>query len=365
MLLVDAHLDLGMNALKWDRDLTQEVTTIRAQEAGVPGKGRALGTVSLPELRRGRVAFCVATTVARSTGTPAPGVDFRSPAQAHAMAQGHLAYYRALERLGLARVVTEHTALAELREAWTVWEQQGAASDAPPIGFVLSMESADPVLSPGDLGEWHALGVRLIGPAHYGPGRYAGGTGVETGLTDLGRDLLREMESLDIGLDVTHLSDRAFWEALEVFAGPVIASHNNCRSLVPHQRQLDDAQLRALIERDGVVGGALDTWMLEPGWVKGQSNNRGILLDRVCEHIDHVCQLAGDARHAGIGSDLDGGFGREQSPIDLDTVADLQRLAGNLGARGYSETDVAAILHGNWLRTFERVLAGREAPVAG
>lgn len=364
MLLVDAHLDLGMNALNWDRDLTQEVTTIRAQEAGTPGKGRAQGTVSLPELRRARVAFCVATTVARSTGTPAAGVDFRSPAQAHAMAQGHLAYYRALERLGLARVVTERSTLADLTEAWTGWEQDGTASEAPPIGFLLSMESADPILSPGDLGEWHTLGVRLIGPAHYGPGRYAGGTGVESGLTDLGRGLLPEMESLDIGLDVTHLSDRAFWEALDLFAGPVIASHNNCRSLVPHQRQLDDAQLRALIERDAVIGSALDTWMLEPGWVKGQSSNRDVLLDRVGEHIDHVCQLAGDARHAGVGSDLDGGFGREQSPADLDTVADLQRLAGNLASRGYSETDVAAILHGNWLGIFDRVLAGRTAAVA-
>lgn len=360
MLLVDAHLDLGMNALRWDRDLTQEVVTIRAQEHGVPGPGRTQGTVSLPELRRGRVAFCVATTVARSTGTPVPGIDFRSAAQAHAMAHGHLAYYRALERLGLARVVTERPALAELRSAWEGWERDGAGSEPPPIGFVLSMESADPVLSPGDLGEWHRLGVRLIGPAHYGPGRYAGGTGVESGLTDLGRGLLREMESLGIGLDVTHLSDRAFWEALDAFAGPVIASHNNCRSLVPHQRQFDDGQLRALIERDAVVGAALDDWMLQPGWMRGQSSNREILLDRVCDHIDHVCGLAGDARHAGIGSDLDGGFGREQSPGDLDTIADLQRLAGGLRTRGYSDADVASILHGNWLRVFDRVLTGPE-----
>lgn len=360
MLLVDAHLDLGMNALKWDRDLTQEVTTIRAQEAGVPGPGRAQGTVSLPELRRGRVAFCVATSVARSTGTPVAGVDFRSPAQAHAMAQGQFAYYRALERLGLVQVITKRQAVADLTEAWSGWERDGAASEPPPIGLVLSMESADPVLSPGDLGEWYRLGVRLIGPAHYGPGRYAGGTGVESGLTDLGPGLLREMESLGIGLDVTHLSDRAFWEALDMFSGPVIASHNNCRSLVPHQRQFDDAQLRALIERDAVIGSALDTWMLQPGWVKGQSSNRDVLLDRVCEHIDHVCGLAGDPRHAGIGSDLDGGFGRDQSPADLDTVADLQRLAGGLRTRGYSDGDVSDIFHGNWLRVFDRVLAGQD-----
>lgn len=365
MLLVDAHLDLGWNAIGWDRDLTQEVTTIRTQEAGTPGKGRALGTVSLPDLRRGRVALCVATSVARSTGTPVAGVDFRSAAQAHGSAQGQFAYYHALENLGLARVITQGEALSDLIAAWTGWERDGATAEAPPIGFVLSMESADPVLSPAHLGDWHRLGVRLIGPAHYGPGRYAGGTGVETGLTALGRDLLREMESLGIGLDVTHLSDRAFWEALDLFSGPVIASHNNCRSLVAHQRQLDDAQLRALIERDAVIGSALDAWMLQPGWVRGQSSSRDLPLERICDHIDHVCRLAGDTRHAAIGTDLDGGFGREQSPGDLDTVADLQRLDGYLRARGYSETDVASILHGNWLRSFERVLAGRTAAVAG
>ncbi len=365
MLLVDAHLDLGWNALGWDRDLTQEVATIRTQEAGTAGKGRALGTVSLPELRRGRVALCVATTVARSTGTPVAGVDYRSAAQAHGSAQGQLEYYRALEKLGLVRVITQPQALSDLITAWNGWEQGGATSEPPLIGFVLSMESADPVLSPGDLGEWHSVGVRLIGPAHFGPGRYAGGTGVETGLTAMGRELLGEMDALGIGLDVTHLSDRAFWEALDLFAGAVIASHNNCRALVSHQRQLDDDQLRALIERDAVVGSALDAWMLQPGWVRGHSSNRELGLERICDHIDHVCQLAGDSRHAAIGTDLDGGFGREQSPADLDTVGDVQRVDGFLRARGYSETDVAAILHGNWLRVFDRVLAGRTASVAG
>lgn len=356
MLLVDAHLDLGMNALAWDRDLMLEVATIRAQEIGVPGKGRTLGTVSLPEMRRGRVAFCVTTTVARSTGKPVAGIDFRSAAQAHGSAQGQVAYYRALETLGQARVITEPGVLAELVSAWTDWDRGDGEGDAPPLGFVLSMESADPVLSPDDLEEWYKLGIRLIGPAHFGPGRYAGGTGVEDGLTELGRGLLREMERVGIALDVTHLSDHAFWEALDLYGGPVIASHNNCRTLVHHQRQLDDAQLKALIERDAVIGGALDIWMLEPGWQQGQSTNRDVLLERVCDHIDHISQLAGDARHSGMGTDLDGGFGREEAPEDLDTIADLQKLDALLHARGYSDADVAAILHGNWLRTFERIL---------
>jgi len=155
---------------------------------------------------------------------------------------------------------------------------------------------------------------------------------------------------LGVILDLTHFSDQAFWQALDQYQGPVLASHNNCRALVPHQRQFSDQQLREIFQRDGVIGGALDTWMLLPGWVDGQSTNAEITLADVVDHIDHICQLSGNSRYAAIGSDLDGGFGREQSPCDLDTIADLQKLTGLLLDRGYKEVDVAAILHGNWLR---------------
>jgi membrane dipeptidase len=130
----------------------------------------------------------------------------------------------------------------------------------------------------------------------------------------------------------------------------VLASHNNCRALVPHQRQFSDAQLRAIFERDGVIGAAFDAWMMQLGWVSGQSTNEGVTLNTVVDHMDHVCQLAGNSRHAGIGTDLDGGYGREQSPCDLDTIADLQKLAGLLADRGYNDEDIGAIMHGNWLR---------------
>ena len=153
-------------------------------------------------------------------------------------------------------------------------------------------------------------------------------------------------------LDLTHLADQAFWEALECFEGAVLASHNNCRALVPGDRQYSDEQLRAIVERGGVVGAALDAWMLHPGWIKGETPNAVVGLDAVADHIDHVCQVAGNAWHAGIGSDLDGGYGTEQCPHDLDTIADLQKIAGLLRARGYAETDVEAIMHGNWIRFF-------------
>lgn len=352
MLIIDGHLDLAWNALQWNRDLLQSVYTIRTQEIETPGKGRAQGTVAFPELRQGRVALCFATLLARSTGTPVEGVDYRSHAQAYGIARGQLAYYQALASQGTIRIITNVARLDNHIAEWQAWDADADAdvNNTPPLGFVVSMESADPILNPGQLQAWWHAGLRIVGPAHYGPGRYAGGTGTELGLTTLGTALLGEMERLGVILDLTHLSDQAFWQALDQYTGAVLASHNNCRALVPHQRQFSDEQLQAIIARDGVIGQAFDAWMLRPGWVKGESTNENVLIANVIDHIDHVCQLAGNSRHAAIGSDLDGGFGREQSPRDLDTIADLQRLPEMLTDRGYSDDDIAAILHGNWLR---------------
>lgn len=350
MLVIDAHLDLSLNALQWNRDLRQSVYTIRANEAGVPGKGRAKNTVALPEMRRGRVALCFATLLARSTGHKVAHMDYESQAQAYGMAQGQLAYYRGLELDGQARIIESAESLRAHIAEWQDWEEAGADQTAPPpLGFVISMEGADPIREPDQLAAWWEAGLRLLGPTHYGPGRYAGGTGTELGLTGLGAPMLREMMRLGMALDMTHLSDQAFWEAANLYEGPLLASHNNCRALVPHQRQFSDEQLAFIIERDGVIGAAFDVWMLLPGFVRGESN-QAVVIDTVIDHIDHICQLAGNSKHAAIGSDLDGGFGREQSPSDLDTIADFQRLPGKLAARGYTADDIANILHGNWLR---------------
>ena len=350
MLVIDAHLDLSWNALQWNRDLLESVNTIRVKEGRMAGKGRAQNTVALPEMRRGRVAVSFATMLARSTGQSAPHIDFGSQAQAFGIAQGQLAYYRALEADGHARVLADGPSLRRHVDEWERWEDSGAdPADRPPLGFVISMEGADPIRDPAQLEAWWNAGLRLLGPTHYGPGRYAGGTGTELGLTALGKPLLQEMGRLGMPLDLSHLSDEAFWEAVSIYDGLVLASHNNCRALVPHQRQFSDEQLKRIIERDGVIGAAFDIWMLQPGFVRGDSNET-VFINDVVDHIDHVCQLAGNSRHAAIGTDLDGGFGREQSPCDLDTIADLQRLPGKLAGRGYAEADIKNIMHGNWLR---------------
>ena len=342
MLIIDAHLDLSWNTLQWNRDLLQSVYTIRTQEQAQVGKGRGQNTVALPEMRKGKVFLSFVTMLARSTGRPVDYIDYCSTAQAYAVAQGQLAYYRALEQQGHARIIDNK---ASLESHLSEWQESDAT---PPLGFVLSMEGADPILEPEQLEFWYRQGLRLLGPTHYGSGRYAGGTATEVGLTDLGKPLLKEMSRLGVLLDMTHFSDQSFWEALEHYEGPVLASHNNARVLVPHQRQFSDEQLKAIFARDGVVGVALDSWMLKFPW--SVEINHQVTLGNVCDHIAYMCELAGNTRHVALGTDLDGGFGKEQSPSDLDTIADLQKLAKKLQERGFGQEDIASIMHGNWLR---------------
>lgn len=364
MLIFDAHLDLAWNALDWNRDLRLPVSEIRQRERdlGIPGKGRGENTVSFPELRRGGVGLFVATLLARQAqaNVLAAVQRYQHMEAAYAATHGQMTYYRLLEQQGVLRWIKDAPSLDAHVRAWN------ANADAEPLGFILSMEGADPVLSPDQVGEWYRAGLRIIGPAHYGVSPYAHGTGTEGGLFARGPALLKEMERVGMILDVTHLSDQCFDEALEIYGGPVLASHHNCRALVPDQRQLTDDQIKRLIKRGAVIGTALDAWMLYPGWIRGKTRpeEAGVTLETMVDHMDRVCQLAGNTHHAAIGTDLDGGFGREQSPHDLDTIADLRRLPELLRRRGYDDESIAAILHGNWLRFFRQALPQRSEPAA-
>lgn len=348
MLIFDAHLDLAWNALQWNRNLLDSVATIRTKELGMTGPGRSQGTVALPEMRQGRIAVSIVTLLARATGQRVEHLDYDSSHQAYASAQGQLAYYRALEADGYCRILTNATDLARHLQTWENWEATSADNtQPPPLGFIISMEGADPIAQPEQLEQWWDAGLRLLGPTHYGLGRYAGGTGSQIGLTRLGIPLLHEMERVGVLLDLTHFSDEAFWQALDHYSGHVLASHNNCRALVPHQRQFSDAQLKSIIERNGMIGVAFDIWMLQADFVRGQTN-QDVAIEAVVNHIDHICQLAGNCQNVGLGSDLDGGFGREQSPYDLDTIADLQCIPELLRQRNYKNDEIIAIMYGNW-----------------
>lgn len=359
-LLFDGHLDLSWNAMSWNRDVTRDLDGLNRDEAGMtdhPARGRA--TTTLPEMRAAGIAVCQATLLARAKpevrrpeGHSRHSLDFANQEIASATARGQLAYYDLLERRGLLRMI--RTA-SDLDEHWNGWTA-AAVGDAPPIGYILAMEGADPIVDPSQAVEWWNLGLRSVNLAHYGKSRYAVGTGEDGPLTPEGVQLLKEFDNLGMILDATHLSDTSFFQALEIYQGPVLASHNNCRALVPDGRQFSDEQIRLLIDRDAVIGAALDAWMLVPGWVRGQTQREVVQLEALCDHIDHVCQLAGDSRHAAIGSDLDGGFGTEQTPVGMDRISDLQDLARLLDRRGYSESAIDDVFHGNWLRFFRKNL---------
>lgn len=352
-LIFDGHLDLSMNALEWNRDLRWTIDDIRRSEEGMKDKpDRAKGTVSFPSMREGRVGLCVATQIARyvKPGSKIPG--WKSPEQAWAQTQGQLAWYKTMEDAGEMVMITTKDDLEKHMQLW-----QNPPENAP-IGYVLSLEGADSIITMNHLEVAFNNGLRAIGPAHYGPGTYAHGTDSTGGIGIKGWQLLKEMDELGMILDATHLCDESFREALDTFHGPVWASHNNCRVFVPHNRQFADEQIIELAERGAVIGVALDAWMMVPGWQRGISNPRemGVSLNIMINNIDHICQLTGNSLHAGIGSDLDGAFGTEQCPYDLNTISDLQKISGMLAEKGYNDSDIQNILSENWVRFLRKNL---------
>jgi membrane dipeptidase len=290
-----------------------------------------------------------------------------SPQTCYAMAHAHLAYYRAMERAGYLKMLKTKS---DLRSHWDRYTQSEQAleavgvtsaskskiEDRVPLGFILTMEGADPVLTPDTIYEFHEAGLRALGLTHYGTNRYGGGTRSEVGLSLDAIELLKHCEQLGITIDVTHLSDVAFWQVIERFGGKIHASHQNARAVCDWQRQFSDDQIKAVIDRGGVLGVALDIIMMQNGYVRGLSKNEATLevaVDQIC----HVRDLAnGSVAHVGIGTDLDGGYGYEQTPADLNKYRDVQKLVSMLLARGFSEQQVQSVFYGNWLRFFDEAL---------
>ena len=342
--IIDIHLDLSMNAIEWNRDLTQSVLQINAQEKDLidkPDRGKA--TVSLQAMREGNIGFCVATQIARyvKSNNPLPG--WNSPTQAWAQTQGQLAWYRAMEKAGEMIQIIDKKGLQNHLDLWSSSEPN------KPIGYLLNLEGADSIVTLDHLHRAYKQGLRAIGPAHYGPGTYAHGTNSEGGLGTKGKELLNEIEKLNMILDVTHLCDQSFWEAIDHYNGKMWASHSNCRSLVPNQRQFSNLQIKELIARKAIIGMAFDAWMMIPKWQKGISDPKksGLVIETIIDHIDHICQLSGNSNHIALGTDLDGGFGKEQCPYDLETISDLQKMDVLLKKRGYSENNIQKILNQN------------------
>ena len=360
-LIIDSHQDIAWNMLTFGRDYTRPVAETRRLEAGtiVPDiNGDA--TVGWPEYQRGNVAVIFATLFA----TPAKKKEaydtlwYADPEKAHRLYMDQVTVYR--------RLVDSHpdkfrfiTTTKELDSVIDHWSRPTLNGEGHPVGLVYLMEGADGIRSPKELSEWYDLGLRMIGLAWAGT-RYCGGTGEPGPLTPEGRELIAAMADYNFILDLSHMDEAAAYESLDRYEGPVMATHANCAALMrgaDTNRHLPDRVIEGLIERDGVIGVIPLNSFLKVGWLrKSGSRREEVPLDTLIAHIDHICQIAGDSLHAGIGSDFDGGFGLQSIPPELDSIADLPVIGAGLKARGYGDIDVENILGGNWLRFLRRNL---------
>lgn len=352
-MLIDAHLDLAFNAVALGGDLTLPLAELRATPYGQAAARRGeTPTVALPALRAAdvRLAFGTVFVQAATEAFDLSGPIYHTPEEAHQQGWAQLAYYHRLAAAGQITLVTDRSALQRVLDG-----------TAPVPGIVLLMEGADPLREPDELEQWVAAGLRIVGPA-WSATRYSGGTGAPGPLTPSGRELMHQLRRLGLALDVSHLAEESFWQALALFDGPVLASHANCRALVPGDRQLSDAMIRAVVERDGVIGVVLYNKFLDAQWTPDHGQRVG--LEALVRHIEHICTIAGDTRHVGIGSDLDGGFGVEAIPAGLDSIVDLPRIGVALREHGWRDDEIAAVLAGNWLRWL-RAWLPEDATAAG
>jgi membrane dipeptidase len=330
MLIVDAHLDLSYNALR-GREVTRAAREQSADEEGVP-------TVGLPDLRAGDVELICATVFTMPSVEGKPG--YRTVDEAHTEAQRHLNWYQRQAAEGRISFVTNRDELGTERN-----ESQRA---------ILLMEGADPLRNADDVAAWHAAGMRIVGLA-WKRTRFAGGTGAPGPLTSDGVEMVKILDRIDIIHDTSHLAEESFWQVLEIASGPVIASHSNCRAIVPTDRQLSDEMIRAIIARGGVIGiNFFDRFLMPPG----QYGKRRATLADVASHVRRICDLAGNANHVGLGTDMDGGLGRNEIPVEVETSADLPRVAEALSTAGFDDDAVRDVMGENWMRFFRRSLPG-------
>ncbi len=354
MFIVDGHEDIAYNVLNFGRDYRHSVAETRRLEAD-GNHPNGVATVGLPDSLLGRVAIVcgtIFTAPERTSGfmqseTP----HYKTPAEANRLANLQLDYYQRLadqtDKVQLVRTQAELDAVLE------TWAPEKSFADHHQ-GIVMLMENADPILEPKQFEEWYERGVRIVGPAWLGT-RYCGGTGEPGPLTDLGRDLLDVMAGFNAILDLSHMAEASFLEAVDRYEGIVIASHSNPRHFRNSDRHLSDEMIQRLAERDGVMGIVVYNNFLINDWKKGSPRSK-VPFTTVLDAIDYVCQLTGSPAHVGIGTDFDGGFGVESIPEGMNSVTDLWQIGDGLRERGYAEADIEAVLGGNMLRKLRQSL---------
>ncbi len=354
-MVIDGHQDVAWNALEFGRDPMLSAYLVRQMEAEsevVHMVGRR--TTGLREYLVGRVGIVFATIFVMPRSYAYAGytkMTYANSRQAEARAQEQMSFYQEL-----AKKEPHFTLLLNKSDLETVlvsWLQEQTMEKAR-VGLLLCMEGAEPILKSADLPAWYQAGLRIVGPA-WKKTRYAGGAGEPGPLTGAGRELLLQMAELKMVLDLSHMAEQAYLQAVDTYAGSLIASHSNPRKFLPGDRGVSDKMIKKLAARDGVLGVVLYNAYLKPGWTKRQGRD-DVNLDSVADVIDHVVQLLGDAEHVAIGSDFDGGFGRESIPSDMDSIADLSKIGSALERRGYKTDEVQLIMNGNWLRVLRQVL---------
>ena len=346
--IVDGHIDLAWNALEFGRDprLSAHQTRLAEENTSIPSYiGQC--TTGFPDWVAGGFGLLFVTTFVMPSAQAYPGSRFvySSPEEAAQLGWQVRQYYHTLVEADPAlKLIQTQQDLADL-------EAERVAGKNT-LGLLMLMEGAEPLRDPAELPEWYADGLRILGPAWHAT-RYAGGTGSPGPLTGLGFKLLDEMAALNMVLDLSHIAEEAFYQAVEHYPGPVIASHSNPRAFLPGDRGLSDAMIDRIVERDGVIGVSLFNAHLQPGWRQGDPRPS---MSVVAEVIDYFAQRSGSTRHVALGSDMDGGFGLDSIPAELDTCADVGLLNKVLTERGYPPSDIRAILMGNWLRIIESSL---------
>lgn len=331
----DAHLDLACLAVL-GRDM------LATNLAAAAGPHTPAG-VTIPALLEGHVTHVLGTIFLEQDGADAP--------IAYAAGDAAAAHARALDQLRVYEQWGAADLIAPLRDKHA----------SAPLRLGILIEGADALRHPGELHWWVERGVVAVGMAWWKSSRYAGGNGSHDGLTDAGRELVREIDRLGVVHDVSHLSDRASDELFDLAQGPIIASHSNCRALLgdpANQRHLTDEHIRTLVTRaaapsphpstppGGVIGLNLFSKFLAPD----AAEDRRATVDDCVAHIEHICMIAGSTRHVGLGSDMDGGFSAARLPAGIDRPAHLARLADALSRKGWSDEEVRGFAFTNWAR---------------
>ena len=362
-IIIDAHEDIAWNTLCFGRDYLASAYDIRHDEVGGPVEAvNGVAMLGLREWLRGGIAVIGATlfTPPERRRTSPIEQHYSDSDEAHDLALRQIEIYeRMAQQSEQIKLIRSHADLDAVLKSWEGFDpmlDEDPRRDERLIGLVYLIENGDSIREPAEAEWWYERGVRIIGPAWAGT-QYCGSTDEPGPLTAAGVDLLKHMRPFNLVLDLSHMDERAYFQALDQYDGPIIASHANPRALTNNtNRHLSDEMIKALISHEGVIGTLIFNQFLLKGWETGHPKDAAT-VETVVTAIDHVCQIAGDARHSAIGTDFDGGYGMKSTPAGFDTVADLQIIAPALERRGYSAADVDSIMNGNWARVLRSSLA--------